>query len=125
MIQFITIIGGILSAVITGYLGFFFAKSKYLQEVEKLKVEVLQAKKDAETTDINNDDKIIQQYRSALDDLPARYESKFNDLIGLFEQKERILKEEINFLKKERDLWRRKYNELFRQYKELKKQLLQ
>jgi uncharacterized membrane protein len=59
----LTAIGG------TGYFTFLFAKSKY-------KVEVLQAKENAETTAIDNDIKLSGHYKEILDDLKNRYESR-------------------------------------------------
>ena len=75
---------------------------------------------DATTAEIGNDSAIIKQYKEALGDLPLRYEEKFKALNELFDQKDLILKEEISFLKKERDLWKRKYNELMRVHKKYK-----
>jgi hypothetical protein len=68
------------------------------------------------TTEIENGSNVVKMYKDALDDLPPRYEKKFNDLNELFEQKVQILKEEIDFLKKERDLWKKKFNDLRREY---------
>jgi hypothetical protein len=62
----LTAIGG------TGYFTFVFAKSKY-------KVEVLQAKENAETTAIDNDIKLSGHYKEILDDLKGRYEKRYQE----------------------------------------------
>lgn len=113
---------GVLSTFFGIYFTFVFQKSKYLQEVEKMKIEVLQAKKVAETTEIDNDSKIIDLYKNALDDLPHRFEERFTGLTQLFEQKEKILREELSFLSKERDLWKKKYTDLLKEHKQYKKE---
>lgn len=113
---------GVLSTFFGIYFTFVFQKSKYLQEVEKMKIEVIQAKKSAETTEIDNDSKIIDLYKSALDDLPHRFEERFTGLTQLFEQKEKILREELSFLSKERDLWKKKYNDLLKEHRQYKKE---
>ena len=113
---------GVLSTFFGIYFTFVFQKSKYLQEVEKMKIEVIQATKLSETTGINNESKIIDLYKNALDDLPHRFEERFTGLTGLFEQKEKILREELSFLSKERDLWKKKYNDLLKEHRQYKKE---
>lgn len=78
----LTAIGG------TGYFTFLFAKSKY-------KVEVLQAKENAETTAIDNDIKLSGHYKEILDDLKARYEIRFKEFEDLMNRKNLLLEEEI------------------------------
>jgi hypothetical protein len=95
-------------------------------------------KADVKTTEIDNGSKVVDLYKEALDDLPIRYKKELNDQeeiwtkkVILLEQrfdnldanskeKERIFREEIDFLKRERDLWKRKYNELYREYQKYK-----
>jgi uncharacterized protein HemX len=119
----LTMIGG------TGYFTFLFAKSKYQQEVKKLEVEVLQAKKEAETTDIENDSKVIGQYKDALNDLPIRYEQKYrhieemsNQVEKLFEKKEAILKQEIEYHKKTAALYKKMYDDKVKEFNKYKKE---
>ncbi|NHN26752.1 hypothetical protein FIA58_013790 [Flavobacterium jejuense] len=95
-------IGEAIALFLGGLINFIFNKRK-----EKATVT---------TTEIENGSNVVKMYKDALDDLPPRYEKKFNDLNELFDQKERILKEEIDFLKKERDLWKKKFNDLRREY---------
>ena len=78
----LTAIGG------TGYFTFLFAKSKY-------KVEVLQAKENAETTAIVNDIKLSGHYKEILDDLKTRYELRFKEFEDLMNRKNLLLEEEI------------------------------
>lgn len=78
----LTAIGG------TGYFTFLFAKSKY-------KVEVLQAKENAETTAIDNDIKLSGHYKEILDDLKTRYELRFKEFEDLMNRKNLLLEEEI------------------------------
>lgn len=78
----LTAIGG------TGYFTFLFAKSKY-------KVEVLQAKENAETTAIDNDIKLSGHYKEILDDLKNRYESRYKEFEEMMNRKYRLLEEEI------------------------------
>ncbi|WP_269222001.1 hypothetical protein [Flavobacterium sp. IMCC34518] len=96
----------VFTAFVGGFFGWFFTRRKYNVEVD--------------TKEIGNGSAVVKLYKEALDDLPIRYEEKFNSLDRLFTQKETILKEEISFLKKERDLWKRKYNELMRIHKKYK-----
>jgi flagellar basal body-associated protein FliL len=119
----ITMIGG------TGYFTFLFAKGKYQQEVNKLEVEVLQAKKAAETTDIENDSKVVDLYKDALNDLPERYEEKYRhveemakQVEKLFEKKEAILMQEIDYHKKQAALYKKMYDDKVREFNKYKKE---
>lgn len=115
----VTVIGAITG---TGYFSFAFAKKKYLQEVEKLKVEVLQAQKTAETTEIENGTKVVDLYKNALDDLNDRYEKKYQELEAssnkklaaldeLYKQKEAHLMKEIEFHAKQSALFEKMYKD--------------
>ena len=78
----LTAIGG------TGYFTFLFAKSKY-------KVEVLQAKENAETTAIDNDIKLSSHYKEILDDLKDRYEKRYKEFEDIMNRKFMLLEEEL------------------------------
>lgn len=78
----LTAIGG------TGYFTFLFAKSKY-------KVEVLQAKENAETTAIDNDIKLSGHYKEILDDMKGRYEMRYKEFEDLMNRKVLLLEEEL------------------------------
>ena len=123
VIEILGIVTGIVTAIGgTGYFTYIFAKSKYLQEVEKLKVEVLQAQKTAETTEIENGTKVVDLYKNALDDLNNRYEKKYQELEAssnkklaaldeLYKQKEAHLIKEIEFHAKQSALFEKMYKE--------------
>lgn len=102
------IVSTLLTSGVGGFFGWFFTKR--------------QQKAAVTTTEIENGGKVVDLYKAALDDLPHRYELKFTGLNELFEQKERILKEEIDFLKKERDLWKKKFNDLLKEYRQYKRE---
>ena len=74
------------------------------------------------TNEIDNGTSVVKLYKDALDDLPVRYQQKFEELNALFAQKEKILHEEIGFLKKERDLWKKKYNDLLKEHRLYRKE---
>lgn len=119
----ITMIGG------SGYFTFLFAKGKYEEEVKKLKVEILQAQKTAETTDIENGSKVVDLYKEALDDLPERYEEKFKHVAEmakqvekLFEKKEAILLQEIAYHKKQAALYKKMYDDKVKEFNKYKKE---
>jgi hypothetical protein len=89
MDNFLVYITSILTAVGgTGYFTFLFAKSKY-------KVEVLQARENAETTAIENDIKLSGHYKEILDDLKSRYEIRYKEFEDLMNRKVSLLEEEL------------------------------
>ena len=89
MDNFLVYITSILTAVGgTGYFTFLFAKSKY-------KVEVLQARENAETTAIENDIKLSGHYKEILDDLKSRYEVRYKEFEDLMNRKVLLLEEEL------------------------------
>lgn len=55
-------------------------------------------KEDVRTKAIDNEVKLADYYKQMLDDLQARYEAKFNDVVKLYESKEKILRDEISLL---------------------------
>jgi uncharacterized protein YcaQ len=119
----VTMIGG------TGYFAVLFTKQKYKQEVEKLKVEVLAAQKSAETIDIENGSKVVDLYKEALDDLPARYEEKYKHVQEmaatvekLFEKKEALLLQEIEYHKKQAALYKKMYDDKVKEFTKYKKE---
>lgn len=133
VIEILGIVTGIITAIGgTGYFTYIFAKSKYLQEVEKLKVEVLQAQKTAETTEIENGTKVVDLYKNALDDLNNRYEKKYQELEAssnkklaaldeLYKQKEAHLMKEIEFHAKQSALFEKMYKEEVKKHNSYKR----
>lgn len=113
---------GVLTTATTGYLSFLFARSKYKQEVEKIKVEVLQARELAETTAIDNDIKLSGHYKEVLDDLKGRYENRFKEYDEMVKRKVELLEEEIKLKDRKIKLQQveitelRKENRLLRQH---------
>jgi hypothetical protein len=119
----VTMVGG------TGYFTFIFAKSKYKQEVEKLRVEVSTAQKSAETIDIENGSKVVDLYKEALDDLGVRYEEKYKhvqemsqNISNLFDAKEKTLLQEIEYHKKQTALYKKMYDDKNREFIKYKKE---
>jgi len=119
----VTMVGG------TGYFTFIFAKSKYKQEVEKLRVEVSTAQKSAETIDIENGSKVVDLYKEALDDLGIRYEEKYRhvqemsqNISNLFDAKEKTLLQEIEYHKKQTALYKKMYDDKNREFIKYKKE---
>lgn len=78
---FLSAIGG------TGFFTFWFTKGKY-------KVDVLQAKENAETTAIDNDVKLSSHYKEILDDLKQRYETRYKEYDSMMQRKIDLLEEE-------------------------------
>jgi hypothetical protein len=121
-------IGGLITMAGSGWLTFIFTKSKYKQEVEKLRVEVLQAQKTAETTEIENGTKVVELYKNALDDLANRYELKYKhvqemsaNIEKLFEKKEQALIEECEYHKKQAALYKKMYDDKVREFNKYKR----
>jgi hypothetical protein len=119
-------LGEIITAIIGGFGGWFFTRRKQNADVT--------------TTELDNETKVIGIYKDALNDLPPRYEKRFKEIGEHWEQKvvllndklenieklsaekERIMKEEISFIKRERDLWKKRYNDLYKDYQKYKKE---
>jgi molecular chaperone GrpE (heat shock protein) len=101
-------VGEIMTALIAGLVGWFFTRKKQ--------------KVDVTTTEIDNAAKMMQMYKDALDDLGDRYENKYNSVAKLYEDKETVLKMEVEYLKKELNLWKKKYNDLLREFNNYKKE---
>ena len=107
-------IGSILTAITgTGYFTFLFAKSKY-------KVEVLQAKENAETTAIDNDIKLSGHYKEILDDLKERYEIRYKEFEDLMNRKVDMLEEELRLKDRKIKLQQQEITELKKENRILK-----
>jgi predicted RNase H-like nuclease (RuvC/YqgF family) len=70
----------------------------YLFERKKNQAITKGVEADAETKEIDNSSKIITQYKDALEDLPARYEQKYQEMERLWEKKVQMLLDEIQNL---------------------------
>lgn len=111
---------GIVSTGATSYLTFLFARSKYKQEVEKIKVEVLQARESADTIAIDNDIKLSGHYKEILDDLKNRYEDRYKEFEAMMNRKFSLLEEEIKLKDRKIKLQQIEIIELKRENRTLK-----
>lgn len=121
MNEMIIALVGVLSSGATGYFSFLFARSKYKQEVEKIKVEVLQARESATTIAIDNDVKLSAHYKSTLDDLKPRYETRYQEFEELMNKKFVLMNEELQLKEKKIKLQQQEITELRRENRILKK----
>lgn len=120
MNELLIALGAVLTSGGTGYFTFLFMKSKYKQEVEKLKVEVLQAKESAETTAIDNDIKLSGHYKEILDDLKIRYENRYKEFEEMMNRKFLLLEEEIKLKDRKIKLQQQEINELKKENRTLR-----
>lgn len=82
-----------LTTMLTGVAGFLFGKRKLKAELEGLNAE-------NDGKELENTDKLVSLYKSALDDLGSRYEKKFVEVTDLYDRKFKLLNDEINLLKR-------------------------
>ena len=115
MNELIMAFAGIVTTGVTGYLSFLFARAKYKQEVEKIKVEVLQQRKSAETISIDNDIKLSGHYKDILDDLPRRYEERYKEFEEMMNRKFSLLEEELKLKDRKIKLQQQEITELKRE----------
>lgn len=115
MNEMIIALVGVVSSGATGYFSFLFARSKYKQEVERIKVEVLQARESAETIAIDNDIKLSGHYKEILGDLKARYYDQYREF-------EEMMKRKVSLLEEENKLKDRKIKLQQQEISELKKE---
>ncbi|MEN5434085.1 hypothetical protein ABE545_10620 [Sphingobacterium faecium] len=83
---------------------------------------IFNRKKDStevEGKEIDNDIKLADYYKVMLDDLQTRYEKKYQDIEALYENKERILKDEIALLNRKVKMLKTENMELRKRVKEL------
>lgn len=78
--------GAFLSALLTGFAGFIFGKRRQNAETDAVEIE--------------NTAKLTDIYQKTLDDLSSRYEAKFREITGLYEDKIKLLQDEISILKR-------------------------
>jgi hypothetical protein len=104
-----------LTAFFGGLIGWFFTRKKQNAEVS--------------TTEIDNGGKVVELYKSALDDLPARYEEKYKhieemaqNVEKLFEKKEAILLQEIEYHKKQAALYKKMYDDKVKEFNKYKRE---
>lgn len=107
--------GEFITAIIAGFVGWFFTRRKQ--------------NADATTTEIENGSKVVDLYKSALDDLPTRFEEKYKHLEEmsikveqLFAQKEKILLQEIEYHKKQAALYKKMYDDKVKEFNAYKRE---
>ena len=108
-------IGQILLLVATTFITWFLSKRKQNAEVN--------------TTEIDNGSKVVTLYKDALNDLSDRYEKKYLDVQSqaknieiLFENKEKLLLQEIDYHKKQTILYKKMYDDKVREFNKYKKE---
>ena len=101
--------------LLAGFTAWFFTRKKQKVEVDN--------------TEIDNGDKVIKRYKDALDDLDGRYEKKYKHLEEmskniekLFEKKEQVLLQEIEYHKKQAALYKKMYDDKVREFNKYKKE---
>lgn len=104
---------GVLSTAGSGYFTFLFTRSRY-------KVDVLQAKENAETTAIDNDIKLSGHYKEILDDLKGRYEKRYLEFEEMMNRKFALLEEELKLKDRKIKLQQQEITELKRENRFLK-----
>ncbi|MDZ4147879.1 MAG: hypothetical protein U1C58_06315 [Flavobacteriaceae bacterium] len=87
-------IGGLITTGGAALFGWLFGRRKTAAEAEGLEA-------NAKTTEIDNEIKLSEYYKTLLDDLKPRYEKQFRDFESACQSKEKLLKEEILILRKE------------------------
>ncbi len=121
MINILLAIGTLITAIGgTGYFTLLFAKSKYTQEVEKLKTEIVQAKESTATIAIENDIKLSGHYKEILDDLKNRYETRYKEFEASMMRKVDLLEEEIKLMARKVKLQQQEIIELKKENRILK-----
>jgi predicted RNase H-like nuclease (RuvC/YqgF family) len=100
-----TLLGG------TGLAGWFFERRKRIAEANGMEAE-------NESKEIDNGSKVVELYRSALDDLGVRYEKKFAEVVDLYERKIKVLEDEIRLHKRIISNLKKENSELRKQLKE-------
>ncbi|SNA83435.1 conserved hypothetical protein [Flavobacterium psychrophilum] len=110
------------TAVIGAFVAWFFTRKK--QEVDVKKQEA-----DVTTTDIDNGAKVVDLYKSAMDDLGVRYEEKYKhiaemskNISDLFDAKEKVLLQEIEYHKKQTALYKKMYDDKVKEFLKYKKE---
>jgi hypothetical protein len=101
-------INELLMLLIAGFSGWFFSRKKQKAEVEG--------------AEIDNNIKVVGLYKDTLDDLSKRYEIKFNEIVALYEKKQKLLKDEIGMLNRRVKMLRQENISLKKRVLELEQQ---
>lgn len=97
---------GLISALGTGFVGWFFGRRKTMAE--------------AVGYEIDNDVKLSSHYKEILDDLKIRYESRYKEFEDMMNRKYKLLEEEIKLKDRKIRLQKQEITELRRENKLLK-----
>ncbi|WP_264520396.1 hypothetical protein [Flavobacterium sp. N1994] len=115
------LIGSIITASIaSGFLTSIFMRSKYKQDIEKIKVEVLQGKEAADSVAIDNDIKLSSHYKDIIGDLKQRYEDRVSEFEQMMNRKVSMLEEEIKLQARKIKLQQQEITELKKENRQLK-----
>lgn len=71
-----------------------------------------------DSIEITNVNKVVSVYQKTLDDLEKRYEAKFREITGLYEEKIKLMQDEINSLKRTVKLLKEENQVLRQRFKE-------
>lgn len=103
------------TAILGAFMAWFFTRKKQKAEVT--------------TTDIDNGVKVVDLYKSAMDDLGVRYEEKYKhvaelskNISDLFDAKEKTLLQEIEYHKKQTALYKKMYDDKVKEFAKYKKE---
>lgn len=91
--QILPNIGTFFSAILTGIVGFIFGKRKQKAEVESIEA-------NTDTIEIDNASKVINIYKASLDDLEERCKKKYLSITELYDEKIKLLEDEIVILRR-------------------------
>lgn len=115
LLDFIPTVDNIIGTVIGAFVAWFFTRKKQ--------------KADTTTVEIDNGSKVVDLYKEALDDLPNRYAEKYKHIEEmatavekLFEKKEQILMQEIEYQKKQVALYKKMYDEKVKEFNKYKRE---
>lgn len=115
LFDFMPTFDNLVGTLIGGFVGWFFTRKKQ--------------KADTTTIEIDNGSKVVGIYKDALDDLPSRYEEKYKhiqemalNVEKLFEKKEQILLQEIEYHKKQAALYKKMYDDKVKEFNKYKRE---
>jgi len=107
-----------ITEIVIAVFGSLTTVSAYIFARRKTRAEALDIEVRSKTTEIENDIRISDYYKVLLDDLTDRYEKKYKELVTLYENKEKVLKEEIALLRRQNTDLKKQNNELRKRLKE-------
>lgn len=97
--------------------GFLATLLGWLFERNKRKAEVQTIEANNESVEIANDDKKLEQYQKILDDLPVRYEKRYQEFEEMHNRKIKLLEDEIALHKRVIEILKAENTELRKKLK--------